>query len=87
MSIDNKTRIILTPINLTQKEHKLTLNGKKARIDYKREQQNFDIDEVKWDDSSKNNGRIGDKFAFVRQSVCIKYFDNICQKNKNMKSN
>ena len=62
------TYVICTPINTTGRPSALTAEGKKARIDYFREQEFFlGGTNPKWDDSHRNNARAGDKFAFVHQ--------------------
>ena len=58
------SKIIVTPINLVSKETSLTQNGRKARIDYLRELNNFDTS-PKWDDSKYNTAKIGNFFGFV----------------------
>ena len=60
------TKIIVTPINLISNKKNLTFNGKKARVDYLLELENFSK-ESKWDDSRYNNAVIGNMFGFVHQ--------------------
>ena len=55
--------IICTPINLVSPT---TSDGKKARMDYLREQAHFEeYNKARWDDSRYNTAKIGDYFAFV----------------------
>jgi len=63
--------ITITPINLNGKIPKNS-KSMKARKDYVREQENMKNGiNPKWDDSSYNKSRIGDYFAFVRQTEDI----------------
>jgi hypothetical protein len=62
--------VILTPINLTSRNASLTELGKKARSDYEKEK-TPENKIIKWDDSKNNDSKIGDYFAFVRQTENI----------------
>lgn len=69
MSTVNQTNNIMcvcTPINTITRY--VSGNTKVARADYYREQRHFNEDSEfnpKWDDSSRNKAKVGDKFAFV----------------------
>lgn len=64
--IDTAPFITITPINLKRPS---TVKGKKAKIDYEREQKesNRFREACKWDDTSTNNSKVGQIFGFVHQ--------------------
>ena len=64
--IDTESFITGTPIN---RKNPSTVWGKKAKIDYEREQKesNGFREACKWDDTSTNNSEVGQLFGFVQQ--------------------
>ncbi len=62
-------KLILTPVNLT-KSLSLNSNSMRAREDYYYEKKFFDNtndENPLWDDTKKNQAKVGYKFAFVNQ--------------------
>ena len=64
-----QTHIVLTPINTVDVlgKQKARERTKKAREDYYREksESNLFMRVSSWDDSARNNGKVGDLFGFV----------------------